>query len=168
MESWVPIFLDKLRATGLERTACVAARVPYQHMKRYFDHCVEFQDAFDDALNEAHDRLELEARRRAIDGIEKGIYYKGELVDYQQEYSDTLLTTLLKAKRPDEFAERKQITGRNGAPLTIAIRSFNADGTTSVHTPIPTQPMILPPEDYHQVPRTDTLDLQDLIAEDLV
>lgn len=174
MEPWVPAFIEHLRATGLERSACVAARVSYRHMRDYKDSCIEFQDAYDDAINEAHDALEREARRRAVDGIEKGIYYQGALVAYEQQYSDTLLTTLLKAKRPDEFAERKQITGRNGAPLQIAVRAFNPDGTIGERQPTLIQPHVLTAEyqrvvDLADPPRTpDTLDLQDLLVDDLV
>ena len=45
--------------------------------------------------------LVSEAIRRAVHGVDKGVYYKGELVDTQKEYSDSLLTTLLKAKVDD-------------------------------------------------------------------
>jgi hypothetical protein len=47
-----------------------------------------------------------EATRRAVHGVEKGVYYRGELVATETEYSDTLLTTLLKARVP-EFAQRE-------------------------------------------------------------
>jgi hypothetical protein len=46
-----------------------------------------------------------EATRRAVHGVEKGVYYRGTLVDTQIEYSDSLLTTLLKARVP-EFAQQ--------------------------------------------------------------
>ena len=57
-----------------------------------------------EAINCGTQGLVSEAIRRAVTGIPKGVYYKGALVNTETEYSDTLLTTLLKA-RVDEFRQ---------------------------------------------------------------
>jgi hypothetical protein len=44
------------------------------------------------------------AIQRAVHGVDKAVYYKGEVVGHETQYSDSLLTTLLKAKVP-EFAK---------------------------------------------------------------
>lgn len=44
------------------------------------------------------------AIQRAVHGVEEDVYYKGEVVGQKVNYSDGLLTTLLKAKVP-EFAK---------------------------------------------------------------
>ena len=49
------------------------------------------------------------AIQRAVHGVKKGVYFKGERVDEELVYSDGLLQTLLKAKVP-EFAKE----GENG------------------------------------------------------
>lgn len=58
----------------------------------------------DKALTEAEQvgamRLESAAIQRAVHGIDKNVYYKGEIIDTEKQYSDTLLTTLLKARVP--------------------------------------------------------------------
>lgn len=41
------------------------------------------------------------AIKRAVHGVEEDVYYKGVVVGAKTSYSDTLLTTLLKAKVPD-------------------------------------------------------------------
>lgn len=41
------------------------------------------------------------AIKRAVVGVEEDVYYKGLVVGSKTNYSDTLLTTLLKAKVPD-------------------------------------------------------------------
>jgi hypothetical protein len=38
------------------------------------------------------------AVKRAVDGVEKAVWYKGSIAGYETEYSDSLLTTLLKGK----------------------------------------------------------------------
>lgn len=73
----------------------------------------EYAEAFRHADDAAGDRLEAEARRRAVEGVDEPVYHKGEVVGYIRKYSDTLLIFLLKGAKPDKYAERSkaQITG---------------------------------------------------------
>jgi hypothetical protein len=50
--------------------------------------------------------LEDEAVRRAHEGLRKPVWYKGKIVGYETEYSDTLLLAVLKANNPDKFRDR--------------------------------------------------------------
>ena len=61
----------------------------------------EFADAWDDAYDAGNDRLEDEAHRRAVDGVERPVTYRGEVVGSVREYSDVLLMFLLRGRRPD-------------------------------------------------------------------
>jgi len=64
-----------------------------------------YERAFLDAREQAADRLEEEARRRAVQGTLRPVFYKGEEVGGIREYSDTLLIFLLKGVRPEKYAE---------------------------------------------------------------
>jgi len=71
----------------------------------------EFAKAWDDALDEAASTLENEAWRRATEGVEEPIVGRVErdrdgVVAHVRKYSDSLLTTLLKAHRPEKYRER--------------------------------------------------------------
>ncbi len=55
------------------------------------------------------DRLEREATRRAVDGVEKGIWYRGNRVGSEKQYSDLLLLAQLKANNPEKYKERTEI-----------------------------------------------------------
>lgn len=70
----------------------------------------------DEALVEAErvgtQGLVSAAIKRAVHGYEKGVYYKGAKIDTETVYSDSLLTTLLKAKVP-EFAKEAEGGGVN-------------------------------------------------------
>ena len=136
---WIDLFLRQLKSHGLINTAATTAGVSRRTVDRLREASAEFDYAVEDALEAAADELELEARRRAVEGVEKGVYYQGDRVDTEVQYSDSLLTTLLKAKRADEFAERKQITGAGGAPLTVVVRSF---GDSSAQQTAPQEPAI--------------------------
>lgn len=73
----------------------------------------EYAKAFDDALEQATDRLEQEARRRAVEGTIKPVFYKGDECGYVREYSDTLLIFLLKGANPNKYRDniKQEITG---------------------------------------------------------
>lgn len=129
---WVDAFLVEFRKHGLERTAAAAAGTTARQVRKYRDENAEFDVAYKEAEDEAADALELEARRRALEGVEKGVYFKGERVDTEVEYSDSLLQTLLKGRREAVFGDKRRITGGNGEPLTIHVKAF----------PVPSEPEI--------------------------
>ncbi len=126
---WVDKFIKTLGQVGNVSLACHAVGISrttaYKTRKRYSS----FSDDWDNAIAEAADILEGEARRRAVDGVEKPIYYKGEMIDTVREYSDGLLTLLLKAHKPERFRERKAIehSGPEGGPIRTAREMTDAE-----------------------------------------
>ena len=62
----------------------------------------ELQQRKEDA--EGIDRLEDEAHRRAVEGVDRPVYQGGVRVGEIKTYSDSLLTLLLKSRRPEVFA----------------------------------------------------------------
>ena len=73
----------------------------------------DFAAAWQDALEEAVDWLELEALRRAVEGTEENWFSKGEIVGTITRYSDSLLMFLLKARRPWLYDRRVLRSGQN-------------------------------------------------------
>ena len=90
----------------------------------------KYRAAFEDAHDEACGVLELEARRRAVIGVEKPVHYQGERVDTVREYSDTLLIFMLKGAMPAKYQERRQIEHRGGVPLEVSERIVAKRQTT--------------------------------------
>ncbi len=71
-----------------------------------------FQAALKAAEEVAADRLEAEAWRRAVEGVERPVgWYKGQPGGYVREYSDILLIFLLKGLRPEKYRERMELKG---------------------------------------------------------
>jgi hypothetical protein len=91
-----------------------------------------FAAAWDRAVEEATDALEAEARRRAIEGIERPITYQGAVTGHYREYSDRMLELLLRAHRPEKFSERvrNEHTGANGGPIQLERAVSDADEFT--------------------------------------
>ena len=102
---WKPAFIEALRATGsVTRAAKYVGRSRNQayHVRRQSE---DFAAQWDDALEEATDLLDAEARRRAVTGTDKPVFYKGEVVGSITKYSDRLLMFLLRAHRPQVFRD---------------------------------------------------------------
>lgn len=102
-------FLDVLSQGHTVKYAAEKAGLTYGAVQYHRRLDPEFGEAYAEAMELGTQTLEQEARRRAVDGIDKGIYHKGELVDTEKVYSDGLLTLLLKAKRPEVYRDNPHI-----------------------------------------------------------
>ncbi len=116
---WEAAFLAALSITGNVSKACEAAGVKSRKTayRARLNH-PDFASLWDDAYEQAIDRLEEEARRRAHDGLirykfDKGVPVRHPVTQepyYELEYSDTLLIFLLKGGRPEKYRERHDVT----------------------------------------------------------
>lgn len=89
----------------------------------------EYASAFEEARGMAGDRLEAEARRRAVEGTDEPIFYQGVQVGTVKRYSDVLLICLLKAHRPEKFAERSDIRLQGRMQHTGQVQVFIPDNS---------------------------------------
>ena len=103
-------FLEAFRGTGTINGAARKTHIDHGSHYRWLQQDPEYAAAFEEANEDAADELEQEARRRALDGIDEPVYYRGERVGSIRKYSDHLLMLLLMAKRPEQFRERVDVT----------------------------------------------------------
>lgn len=120
--TWRPKFLAALaetcNVTHAARTAGINRNTAYDHR----DSDAAFAAAWDDALEQGVDVLELEARRRALHGTLRPVFHQGIECGAIREYSNTLTIFLLKAHRPDKYRERQTIDHNvNGEPVIPAV-----------------------------------------------
>jgi hypothetical protein len=114
-KAWETVFLDALAESGNVSKAAAVAHItrPTAYALRNSPDAPDFTEAWEDALEEAGDLMELEARRRAVDGTQKPVFYQGDIVGHIREYSDTLLIFLLKAAKPEKYRERTSTDNYN-------------------------------------------------------
>jgi hypothetical protein len=98
-------FLTALERFGNVTRACRFARISRETAYNWREADKPFASAWRHALDDAADRLEQEAWRRAVTGTKKPVYQGGDLVGHIQEYSDTLLIFLMKAANPGKYRE---------------------------------------------------------------
>ena len=116
---WRPRFLKALAETGNVAAAARLVGIDRPAVYKSRARSVRFAQKWDEALEEAIELLEAEARRRASSGVVKAIYYKGEKVGEERHYSDTLLIFLLKAHRPLKYRDNVQVEHAGAVEHTV-------------------------------------------------
>lgn len=118
---WTDAFLAALAECGILSQAAEAAGVDRATVWRRRQDDEAFAKACDEAIDMAADKLEGEARRRALEGVEEPVYQGGQLIGTKTVYSDSLLALLLKGRRKRVFAERVETTGADGGPVKTQV-----------------------------------------------
>jgi hypothetical protein len=102
-------YLDDLAKHGNVSKAARAAGMRLKTVLQYRKADKDFAEAEELAQQEAADALEEAAFERAVNGIETTLVGKdGEFKGFKTNYSDSLLTLLLKGAKPDKYADRQK------------------------------------------------------------
>ena len=113
------IFLKCMRETGNIRLAAEACGYKRNVFFVHRDKNPEFAAAWEEAYQDAMDKLESEALHRATIGVAEPIMFQGRQIGVKYIRSDRILEFLLIGGRPEKFAPRfrGEITGKGGTPL---------------------------------------------------
>lgn len=98
-------FLQQLRRGTSVTGAAIAAGYTRSCVYDYRKKDEAFAQAWDDAWEAGADVFEDEATRRAVEGVDKPVFYQGEECGTVREYSDTLMALKLKGRRPTVYRE---------------------------------------------------------------
>ena len=102
-------FCAALAETGIVARACKAVDISRVTAYEWRNEIPEFAEAWDKALKVGISALEDEAHRRAFEGCEEPVFYKGGECGSVRKYSDTLAIFLLKAHNPDKYRENSKV-----------------------------------------------------------
>lgn len=119
-------FLIKLSETGHVADSCKAVglnRITAYARRRQDD---EFRERWEEAHATGFGVLEDEAKRRAYEGVVKGVYYKGDRVDEEVVYSDQLMMFLMQGTNA-KYKRKQEITGADGGAL-LMLAKLDDDG----------------------------------------
>ena len=117
-------FFKALAEGAAVGVACAEAGYGRRTAYEYRDRYDEFADRWDEAVDTAVERLEAEADRRAVEGVLKPVFHKGEVCGHIRVFSDNLLMFRLKALRPQKY--------RDNASLQVDQTPVDADNTDSI------------------------------------
>lgn len=100
-------FIEALAKCGNVREACIVSGVPRQTVYGWQKSDAEFAQAWADALDEAADRMEREAFRRAVEGLNEPLTHNGQF-------------TYVYTEKLDENGE--VMCNQNGTPIMVPVR----------------------------------------------
>lgn len=115
------LYIEYLEKSGNESEARRYAGVRATAVRKALNDDPDFEEQVLECKSRIADMLEQEAFHRAVNGTVKNVYYKGEIVGEQTEYSDSLLMFLLKGNKPEKYGDKTTLMGSKSEPLTIEV-----------------------------------------------
>jgi hypothetical protein len=127
------LFLRAFATRGIVLDGCRAAGVSRGAVEHWRESSEWFDTLYRVAIEEAADRIEGEAFRRAVDGYDEPVIYQGmptmvrdatsgeDKQLFIRKYSDALMQTLLKGARPEKYRDnhRLEVSGPGGGVLIV-------------------------------------------------
>ncbi len=105
-------FLTALVISGGDhRGAATASKVARSTHYLWIETDQAYRMLHERAMARVTEILEDEARRRALKGVRKGVYYQGERIGFEQLYSDGLMMFMLRAANPEKYREQHEVKG---------------------------------------------------------
>ena len=164
---WRDAFLAALREMPVVQHACNAVGIERSTAYRARHADETLAKAWDEAMEAGIDKAEQEAFRRGVVGFLEPVVHQGQLQFTYERYideggkeafrkrldengqpipltvrkhSDPMLALILKGRRKSVYAERTELTGANGGPVTSQ--------ALTVVTGVPLNPADQAPEDF--------------------
>lgn len=132
---WRPKFLRALGESCNVTYSADRAGVERMTAYRHRDKDPEFAAAWDAALALGVAALEDEMHRRAFQGVDEPVFYKGDVCGVIRRYSDTLAIFLSKAHAPDKYREHQSVDVTTTGKLIVEVvyqgSDADADGDTT-------------------------------------
>ena len=125
-DGWTPArqvaFIDALAQTGCVEQAARAVRMTARSAYRLRQHvdAAWFRIAWEGALTYAVGRLADAAMSRAIHGVSRPIFYRGEQVGEWRHYDERLTQFLLRTRDPQRFGRKVEVDPAGTPPPLIA------------------------------------------------
>ncbi|SRR5258706_9297845 len=136
--TWQDRFIEKFAETMNVRASAFYAGVSRQTVYKHRETDPTFCDRYEDARQDALDRLEEAVMKRARDGVEQitPIYYKGVKIDQvvKREFSDALAKFMLESHKPEVYRQKQTIehTGNIGIEHESAQEQFRQLATQAI------------------------------------
>ena len=114
-------FIASMGKTGNVTVSCLTVGISRRWAYKHRDMDPVFAQSWDDAYKASTDLLIEECRRRAYNGVDEPVFYKGEVCGQIRKYSDTLLMFKIQAERPEYNRSRMdiQVSGPGGGPILL-------------------------------------------------
>jgi len=125
-EAQIELYLAYLETTGRKRYSAIMAGVAPGRMAYLSKKNSDLRDREMMAMQGYCELIEAAIHERAIDGVERGVYYKGERIATERHYSDSLLLALAKAHDP-RYRDKLSVDANVKAGVLVVQTSLDPD-----------------------------------------
>jgi hypothetical protein len=103
-----------IRRTGVKWASCRKFGMSGEYVSKRVNQLAaegdrRWKDLWEESMQLYTDDLVQEVHRRAVEGVDEPVYYRGVEVGSVRRFSDALAISLLKARRPEEFRENIKV-----------------------------------------------------------
>jgi len=122
----IELYLAYLETTGRKRYSAIMAGVDPGRMSYLMSKEDDLKALEMSAMQGYCELIDAAVHDRAINGVSKGIYYKGARIATERVYSDTLLLALAKAHNP-KYRDHLSVDANVKAGVLVVQTSLNPD-----------------------------------------
>lgn len=120
------LYLSYLETSGRKRNSAMLAGVDPARIQWLVKKDDEFAALEAAAMEGYKELIHASIHDRAINGVERGVYYQGERIAVERHFSDTLLLALAKAYDP-RFRDHVQVDANVKAGVLVVQASLDPD-----------------------------------------
>lgn len=96
-------------------------------IRRMIKKDTELAERQEEALEEYREHIDMEIHRRAIDGVKKTVWFKGNAVGTDIVTSDRLLEFMARANNPNKYRDQLQIDANVKAGVLVVNATLDPD-----------------------------------------
>ncbi len=120
------MYFARLEISGRKRYSAIMAGVDPGRMVYYMTKEKALKDREMEALQGYCELIGAAIHERAINGVPRGVYFKGKLIATERHYSDSLLIVLAKANDP-KYREHLSVDANITAGVLVVQASLDPD-----------------------------------------
>jgi hypothetical protein len=120
------MYFARLSLTGRKNHSAIMAGVDPGRMAYHVTKNKELKARQISAMQDYAELIDAAVHDRAINGVERGVYFKGQRVATERHFSDSLLLALAKANNP-RYREHISVDANVAAGVLVVHKSLNPD-----------------------------------------
>lgn len=125
-DAQIELYLSFLETSGRKRYSAIMAGVDPGRMSYVIKQDNELKEREMGALQGYCELLDAAIHDRAVNGVPRGVYYKGQRIATERHYSDQLLLALAKANNP-KYRDHMSIDANVKAGVLVVQASLDPD-----------------------------------------
>ncbi len=121
------LYFSYLSLKGVKRHSALMAGVEPDQVDRLIKKTPELKALQDSAIAEYKEQIDMEIHRRAIDGVQEPVFFKGQVCGHVTKTSDRLLEFMAKANSPEKYREHVLVDANVRAGVLVVQQTLDPD-----------------------------------------